>query len=57
MTKKLKAIVVAHGGGFCKGHKEADLYFSAILADQTGYEVWDLDYKLAPKNPYPAAFD
>lgn len=57
MTKKLKAIVVAHGGGFWKEHKEADLYFSAILADQTSYEVWDLDYKLTPKNPYPAAFD
>lgn len=57
LSKKHGLIITAHGGGFCKGHKDADLYFSAMVAVRTNYEVWDVDYKLAPQYPYPAAFN
>lgn len=50
-------IITVHGGGFCKGHTIKDLYFSSMLAYETGYEVWDIDYKLSPDNPFPAAFN
>ncbi|MBI1696285.1 alpha/beta hydrolase [Lactobacillus crispatus] len=57
LNEKHGLIIVAHGGGFCKGHKQADLFFATMIADKTGYEVWDVDYKLAPQYPYPAAFN
>lgn len=50
-------IIAAHGGGFCKGHREEDLCLASKLAALTGNIVYDLDYLLAPEHPFPAAFN
>lgn len=50
-------IIMAHGGGFCKGHRDEDLSLACKLAALTGNIVYDIDYLLAPKNPFPAAFN
>jgi len=48
-------IVNFHGGGFCIGHHERDLVFSAKMAVRTGGVVVDVDYRLAPEYGYPVA--
>jgi acetyl esterase len=44
-----------HGGGFVRGYQRRDTIFCAHLATQLGCVVVDLDYRLAPEHPFPAA--
>ena len=46
-----------HGGGFIKGRQTKDQLFCSQLAVEFGCLVWDVDYSLAPENPYPAAVE
>ncbi|MBP2057123.1 acetyl esterase [Lactobacillus colini] len=57
INNKHNLIFTIHGGGFCKGHTEKDLYFASMIATETKSQVWDVDYKLAPKYPFPTAFN
>lgn len=44
-----------HGGGFVRGYQKRDTIFCAHLADRLDCIVLDLDYRLAPEHPFPAA--
>jgi acetyl esterase len=44
-----------HGGGFVRGYQRRDTIFCAHLASQLDCVVIDLDYRLAPEHPFPAA--
>jgi acetyl esterase len=48
------AIVLLHGGGWFHGDKAKDEDLATLLA-QDGYLVFVPNYRLAPKNPFPAA--
>lgn len=48
-------IVNFHGGGFIKGRADRDWRYCAELARDLGCLVWDVDYCLAPEEPFPAA--
>jgi acetyl esterase len=48
------AVVMIHGGGFVKGDKSLNRGISEFLA-HNGYAVFNINYRLAPAFPYPAA--
>ena len=52
-----KIILYFHGGGFLMGSPRTHRNVTITLAHYTGARVLCLDYRLAPENPYPAAFD
>ncbi|MFI7673472.1 alpha/beta hydrolase [Actinophytocola sp. NPDC049390] len=51
------AIVWLHGGGFVMGTVDTEHPWAARLADLSGAVVISVGYRLAPENPFPAAFD
>ncbi|MCW3098992.1 MAG: Esterase/lipase [Chthonomonadaceae bacterium] len=53
---KHPGIVLIHGGGFIGGDKGFYTPMAKHLASK-GYVVFSLNYRLAPKNRYPAAVD
>lgn len=50
------AIMVIHGGGFVAGHRQMKEPFCIEMAKK-GLVVFNIDYRLAPKYPFPAAID
>jgi acetyl esterase/lipase len=46
-----------HGGGFVFGMTPPHLQMGAYLAQKLGMRVLMVDYRLAPKHPYPAALN
>ena len=44
-----------HGGGFVRGYLKRDTVFCSYLASRLDAVVVDLDYRLAPENPFPTA--
>jgi acetyl esterase len=50
------AVVMIHGGGFFQGDKDLNTGVSKYLADN-GYAVFNINYRLAPAFPYPAAVE
>ncbi|MCA9830308.1 MAG: alpha/beta hydrolase [Dehalococcoidia bacterium] len=46
-----------HGGGYCLGDVADRRDFAARVSAATGGSVLNLDYRLAPEAPFPAAFD
>ncbi|QDQ97250.1 alpha/beta hydrolase [Tomitella fengzijianii] len=52
-----RTVLYLHGGGFVTGSPRTHRPLTARLARDTGAEVYSLDYRLAPENPYPAAVD
>lgn len=55
LKEKPDLLFYVHGGGFMRPHNEYDTALSAEWAVKTGNLVVDVDYLLAPANPYPAA--
>jgi acetyl esterase/lipase len=53
----LPAIVVVHGGGFALGNRDSTRALCLQLAAQVPAVVVNVEYRLAPENPYPAAVD
>lgn len=51
----LPLFVNIHGGGFVRGYQPRDTMFCAFLASRLGCVVLDIDYRLAPEHPFPAA--
>ncbi|CAN1181394.1 Probable carboxylesterase 6 [Linum perenne] len=56
---KLPLILYFHGGGFCVGSPSWTCYhhFLARLAVNAGCLIMSVNYRLAPENPLPAAYD
>nr|CAA6802209.1 MAG: Lipase [uncultured Thiotrichaceae bacterium] len=50
-------IIYYHGGGFVIGGLDSHDDVCAELCDQTGFNVTSVDYRLAPENTHPAAFN
>jgi acetyl esterase len=50
-------IVFFHGGGFSIGSIESHENVSRSIAKEAASLVFSVDYRLAPENPFPAAFD
>lgn len=51
------AIVWLHGGGWVMGNLDTEHPWAARLAAGSGAVVISVGYRLAPENPFPAAFD
>ena len=49
-------IIVIHGGGWQSGDRTDQAALNSYLAGR-GYVVAAVDYRLAPRSPFPAAFD
>ncbi|XP_031256693.1 probable carboxylesterase 17 [Pistacia vera] len=56
---KLPLLVYFHGGGFCIGSAAWSCYheFLANLASKAGCVILSVNYRLAPENRLPAAYD
>uniref|UniRef100_A0A1S3XKD7 Probable carboxylesterase 17 n=2 Tax=Nicotiana TaxID=4085 RepID=A0A1S3XKD7_TOBAC len=56
---KLPLLVYFHGGGFCVGSVAWKCYhdFLANLASKIGCVIMSVNYRLAPENRLPAAYD
>lgn len=56
---KLPLLVYFHGGGFCVGSAAWSCYheFLAKLSAKSGCLIMSLNYRLAPENPLPAAYE
>jgi len=55
-----RTILYLHGGGYILGlqhQSSAYRYFISELAVVCQNDVWAIDYRLAPENPYPAALE
>jgi len=55
--KKLPVLLFVHGGGFTRGDKHGDFYPDNITlwAAKNGMVGVNIDYRLAPNDPWPAA--
>ena len=52
-----KVILAIHGGGFVYNPGEAGTLEAILMAGFGGYEVYAVDYRMAPDHPFPAAGD
>lgn len=52
-----KVILYCHGGGYTSGNLGYARVLAAKMANATGCEVLDFQYRLAPEFPYPAALE
>jgi epsilon-lactone hydrolase len=52
-----QALLYLHGGGFVYGQTPPHLQMVAYLAGKMGVRALLVDYRVAPKYPYPAALD
>ncbi len=50
-------VVFLHGGGFVMGDLETHDDQTRLLCSQAGVAVLSINYRLAPENPFPAAYD
>jgi len=50
-------IIYVHGGGLICGNAFSSRGYASVLATETGRDVYTLDYRLCPENPYPAPLD
>ncbi|HWD28205.1 MAG TPA: alpha/beta hydrolase [Rhizomicrobium sp.] len=53
----MPALVYYHGGGFVIGNIDTHDGLCRMLANEGGFRVIAVDYRLAPENKYPAAID
>ena len=50
-------VLYLHGGGYCFASPQTHRQLTSAMAKQARAQVWALDYRLAPENPYPAALE
>jgi acetyl esterase len=56
-NEPMPALVYYHGGGFVIGNIESHDGLCRMMANEGGFRVISVDYRLAPEHKYPAAFD
>ncbi|MGE0606357.1 MAG: alpha/beta hydrolase fold domain-containing protein [Pirellulales bacterium] len=49
-------VLLVHGGAWSRGHKSEMKFVGKLLADQ-GYTAVSINYRLAPKHPFPAQLE
>jgi epsilon-lactone hydrolase len=52
-----RVLLYLHGGGYCVGSIASHRSFAGRLALATRHSVCNLEYRLAPEDPFPAAID
>ena len=52
-----KVIYMLHGGAYTQSLKDSHINMMKAYVDYCSCDVYALDYRVAPKNPYPAALD
>ena len=52
-----RAVLYLHGGGYASGSVRSHRSFCARISAAASAPVLDVDYRLAPEHPYPAAVD
>lgn len=52
-----RVIIYLHGGGYCSGSINTHRGVAGALAKAAGVTVVNLDYRLAPEHPFPAALN
>jgi acetyl esterase len=55
--RPLPVLLYIHGGAFVLCSKETHASIALINAQETGYLVFNVNYRLAPAYPYPAAIE
>ncbi|KAI0371143.1 hypothetical protein BV20DRAFT_1051891 [Pilatotrama ljubarskyi] len=55
--KTFPAMLVIHGGGFMTGDLEMEDYLLKIMCVDLQVAIVNVDYRLAPENPYPAGLN
>ncbi|MFJ5965572.1 alpha/beta hydrolase [Bacillus sp. NPDC093026] len=55
LTQVLPVFVNMHGGGFILGSADMDNHWCPVISDRAQCMVVNVDYQLAPENPFPAA--
>jgi len=56
--RPVEAIILhVHGGGFIAMSSKSHQIYSRVLARDTKYAVFSVDYRLAPENKYPDALE
>lgn len=56
--ESLRPLVInIHGGGYVKGRSDRDRLYAAYVMRSAKVNVLDIDYPLAPENPFPAAME
>lgn len=56
-TAKKPLVIWLHGGGFAGGNIDSDNDLCSLVCKQADCIVANVDYRLAPENPYPAAIE
>jgi acetyl esterase len=54
-TRPLPVMLYIHGGAFIMCSKETHRALALLNAQRAGYLVFNINYRLAPRHPYPAA--
>lgn len=57
VRERVPVLIYLHGGGWCRGSIETADCTCRHLADESGFAVLSLGYRLAPEHPYPAALE
>ncbi|XP_020591265.1 tuliposide A-converting enzyme 2, chloroplastic-like [Phalaenopsis equestris] len=59
IPKKLPVLISIHGGGFCLVRASSSIYHGYVnsITAKAGILAVSVDYRLAPENPLPAAYD
>ena len=57
VNKPTPALLWMHGGGYVMGRPEQDDYSCAQYVHELGIAVVSVDYRCAPKHPFPAGLD
>jgi acetyl esterase/lipase len=52
-----RVVLYLHGGGYTTGSLNTHRRFVALLSERTGARVLNVDYRLAPEHPFPAAVE
>ncbi|KAK5071612.1 hypothetical protein LTS08_004646 [Lithohypha guttulata] len=56
-TSRRPVVIWLHGGGFVGGNIDSDNDLCSLICKKADCVVLNVDYRLAPEHPYPAAID